>query len=119
MNYQKVLSRLESNELTPELAYKELYRSKKAKPGKRATFIKLSIKVPEEGKGINTFLRILFALPIPLVLARWGLRFASRFTEFDEENDLNVDEILHYIKYSKGTRVSVDSNDAKIDIKII
>ena len=119
MNYQKVLSRLESEELTPELAYKELYSKKEPKPGKRATFIKLRITVPNEGKGVNTFLRILFALPIPLIFARWGLRIASRFTTFDEENDVDLNEVLKFIKYSKGTKIKVEAKDALVDIKII
>ena len=120
MNYDKVLSRLESQDLTPELAYKELYNTKRVKPGKRASFIKLSIHVPEEGKGINTFLRILFALPIPLVFARWGLRFGNRFAKLDEKEnmDLDVEEILYLLKYSRGTSIQVDAKDAKINIKI-
>ncbi len=119
MNYQKVLSRIESQELSPELAYKELYNKKEPKPGKRATFIKLSVKVPNEGKGLNTFLRILFALPIPLIFARIGLRIAGRFTTFDEENEVDLNEIMKFIKYSKGTRIKVDAKDALVDIKVI
>lgn len=119
MNYQKVLSKLETNEITPELAYKELYKRKEPKPGKRATFIKLKVQVPEEGKGLNTFLRILFAFPIPLIFARWGIRFGSRFAKIEDEDDINIDEILKYIKYSKGTKVSVEAKDAIVDISII
>ena len=119
MNYQSILSRLESQDLSPELAYKELYPEKKTKPGKRASFIKLRIKVPNEGKGLNTFLRILFAFPIPLVFARWGLKFANRFSNFEEQGDLDMDEILRLLKYSKGTKIKVEAQDAQVDIKII
>ncbi len=119
MKYDKVLSKLENQELTPELAYKELYKEKRQKPGKRATFVKLNIKVPEEGKGINTFLRILFALPIPLVFARWGLRLGKRFGNLEEQEDFDIDEILYMLKYSKGTKISVDAKDAQVNIKII
>lgn len=119
MNYQSVLQKLENEDLTPELAYKELYPEKNIKPGKRASFIKLRVHVPEEGKGLNTFLRILFAFPIPLVFARWGLRIASKHTNIEDEQDFDVNEILKFLKYSRGTRVSVDSKDAVVDIKII
>jgi hypothetical protein len=117
MNYQKVLNKLENNELTPELAYQELYPEVKTKPGKRAFFIKMRIHVPEEGKGLNTFLKILFAIPIPMIFARIGLRIANRYADFDEEIDIN--EISRLLKYSKHTRISVDTEDAKIDIKVM
>lgn len=117
MNYQTVLNKLENNEISPELAYKELYPEPKKKYGKRAFFIKLRIHVPEEGKGLNTFLRILFAIPIPMIFARIGLRFAKRFADLGEDIDFN--EISRLLKYSKHTRVSVDSHDAKVDIKIM
>ena len=120
MNYSNVLSKLESNDITPELAYKELYNKKnRIKPGKRATFIKLRIHVPNEGKGLNTFLRILFALPIPLVFARWGLKIANKHAKLDENNNMDIEEILYLLKYSKGTKVQVEAKDAIVDIKII
>ena len=118
MNYEKVLNKLETNELTPELAYKELYpEPKNKKIGKRAFFIKLKIRVPEEGRGVNTFLRILFALPIPMIFARMGLRIAERFADIGD--DVNLKEISRLMKYSKHTRINVDTEDAKVDIKIM
>lgn len=118
MNYETVLNKIENNELTPELAYKELYPEKKIKPGKRAFFIKLRIHIPDEGKKLNTFLRILFAIPIPMVFARMGLSFANRFANLDEQ-DIDLKEISRLLKYSKHTRISVDTDDAKVDIKIM
>ena len=117
MNYETVLNKIENNELSPELAYKELYPEPKKKYGKRAFFIKLKIHVPDEGKKVNTFLRVLFAIPIPMIFARLGLRLASRFADVGEEVDFK--EISRLLKYSKHTRVNIDSNDAKIDIKIM
>jgi hypothetical protein len=118
MNYQTVLDKVENNELTPELAYKELYpEPKNKKIGKRAFFIKLKIRVPEEGRGVNTFLRILFALPIPMIFARMGLRIAERYTDLD--GDIDLKEISRLMKYSKHTRINVDTDDAKVDIKIM
>ena len=118
MNYE-ILNKLENNEVTVEEAMKAMYpvkKEKQYKPGKRAHFIKLRIHVPEEGKGINTFLKILFALPIPIIFARIGLRFANKYANL-EEIDLN--EVSRLLKYSRNTRVEVDSNDAKIDIRIM
>ena len=117
MNYEKVLNKLENNELTPALAYKELYPEPKKKYGKRAFFIKLKIHIPEEGKKLNTFLRILFAIPIPMIFARMGLRIADRYADVGDEVDLK--EISKLLKYSKHTRINVDTDDAKVDIKIM
>ena len=117
MNYQKVLNKLENNELTPELAYKELYPEPKKKYGKRAFFIKMRIHIPDESKKLNTFLRILFAIPIPMIFARMGLRLANRYADVGDEVDLV--EISKLLKYSKHTRINVDTDDAKVDIKIM
>ena len=119
MNYDKVLSQIESGVLTSQEALNVLYPEKKekpTKPGKRATFIKLNISVPDEGKGVNTFLRILFALPIPMIFARMGLRIADRFVK---EEDFDIKEIGKMLKYSKNTRIHVDSKDAQVDIRVI
>ncbi len=116
MNQISVLEQVERNELTAQDALNKLYPVKKSKPGKRAFFVKMNVRVPEEGKGINTFLKILFAIPIPLIFARIGLRIAKRFMKTDE---FDMNEIIKMIKYSKNTTIQVDSEDAKIDIKII
>ena len=114
--YDEVLAKIEKGELTSQEGLKELYPEPKVKLGKRAHFIKLKIHVPDEGKGVNTFLRILFALPIPLVFARFGLRFAERFAKQDE---VDFNEIRKMLKYSKNTRIDVDSQDAKVNIRIV
>ena len=119
MNYEETLQKLQNEELTVDQAFTELYPIKKkkfVKPGKRAHFIKLRINVPEEGKKLNTFLRILFAIPIPMIFARIGLRFAGRFANVEE---VDFSEISKLLKYSRNTKVQVDSKDAKIDIKIM
>ncbi len=118
MNYETVLNQLQDNELSVEQAYKKIYKEPKIKPGKRAFFLKVNITVPDESAKINTFLRILFLLPIPLVFARLGLRIGSRFIK-DDLDGFNVNEIIKLIKYSKNTKVQVDAKDAKIDIRII
>ena len=119
MDYKKVLSQIESGELTSQEALDILYPVKEVattKPGKRAHFIKMNIHVPEEGKGVNTFLKILFAIPIPMIFARLGIRIAKRFVK---EEDVPFDEISKMLKYSKNTKIQVDSADAQVDISII
>jgi hypothetical protein len=121
MNYKSTLEKIENGELTSQEALNMLYpekKQKKSKPGKRATFIKLKIHVPDEGQGVNTFLRILFALPIPLVFARLGLKLGKRFAK-DVGDEVDFDEIARLIKYSKNTRVQVDAKDAQVDIRIM
>ena len=117
MKYDKVLKKLENNEISSTEALTELYPVKKQKIGKRATLIKMKIHVPEEGKGVNTFLKILFLLPFPMIFARLGLRIGGRFIK--DVEGLDIAEIVKLLKYSKNTVVNVDSKDAQIQIKII
>jgi len=119
MNYNKVLQQIESGELTSQEALNQLYPEepvKRVKGGKRAFFIKIDINVPDEGKGVNTFLKVLFALPIPMIFARLGLRFAGRFTK---DQDVDLSEISKLLKYSRNTKIQVDSKDAQVNIRIV
>lgn len=119
MNYNKVLEKIESGDLSSQEAFDQLFPKKPIKtpkPGKRAHFIKMNIHVPEEGKGVNTFLKILFLIPFPMIFARMGLRFAGRFIK---DEDVDISEIAKLLKYSKDTSIKVDSKDAQVDIKIM
>lgn len=121
VNIKDTLKKVESGELTSQEALQLLYPDKPSKPakyGKRAMFIKMRIHVPEEGKGVNTFLRILFALPFPIIFARLGVRFASRFIDDSEMQD-QMKEISKMLKYSKHTKIQVDSDDAQVNIQVI
>lgn len=118
MKNQKVLSQIESGELTSQEALNILYPDNQqlpSKPGKRATFIKINITIPEEGKGLNTFLKLLFAIPIPIGFARMGLRLANRFVKDD---DIDIKEISKMLKYAKNTKIQIESKDALINIKV-
>jgi len=117
MKYDKVLQQIESGELNAQEAFEQLFPDPAPqKIGKRAHFVKMNIHVPEEGKGVNTFLKILFMIPLPLIFARIGLRFAKRFVKDD---DIDFQLISKMLKYSKNTRIQVDSPDAQIDIKVM
>ena len=120
MKVKNVLQKIEKEELSAQEAFDLLYPNKPTSQktyGKRAMFIKMNINVPDEGKAVNTFLKILFAIPIPIMFARLGLRFASRFIKDDEEIDMK--EISKMLKYSKNTKINVDAEDAQVNIRII
>ena len=119
MNYETVLNQLQNDEISIEDAYGKMYPVEKSvKPGKRAFFVKMNIKIPNESQKLNTFLRILFMIPIPIVFARIGLSFANRFVK-DELDEIDMKEISRLLKYSRNTKVSIDTDDAKIEIKVI
>ena len=121
MKNKNILKDIEDGKITAQEGLDKLYPKKKVKYGKRASFIKLKVQVPEEGKGVNTFLRILFALPIPMIFARLGLRLGKRFTpkEVQDLDQVDFDQISQALKYSKGTMINVESDDANVDIRII
>ena len=120
MNYDAVLKKIECGELDADQAYNQLFVPSIKEGGKRAFFVKMNLEVPEEGKKINTFFKILFMIPIPLLFVRIPLRLFRRKIENSiGDVDFEIDDIIQMIKYSRHTRIQVDSNDAKIDIKII
>jgi hypothetical protein len=120
MNYLDVLEKLEKDEISVLEAEKLLERKSKIKPGKRAHFVKMKLHVPDEGKNINLLFKILFMIPIPVIIATMGLRLGKRFIpDMGDDVNLDVNDIIRLIKYSKNTRINVESKDAHIDIKII
>ena len=105
----EVLYQLKDNTISTKEAYKELYVPKKEPMMRRAHFVKLRIRVPEE-KGVNRFLRLLFLLPIPLMFVRIALRFVR---DKDEDSlPLTKQEIFNLISY-KGIVVSVKSKNGE------
>lgn len=120
MIQKSILKKLENNEITAEEALKTLYPVKHEKPGRRASIVKMSFKVPEEGKALNTFFKILFAIPIPIIFARLGLRLAGRLANrFTKIQNFDFKEISKLLKYSKDTRILVESDEILIDIKVM
>ena len=116
MNQKTILQKIEKNEITAYDAYKKLYPEVKTHGGKRAFFVKMNVKIPSEGKGLNNFLKILFVLPFPIILARIGLRMGKRFVKTD---DFDFNEISKLLKYSKNSKISIESSDALVDIKVM
>ena len=116
MKNDLILKKLENNEITSEEALKELYPVKKQRMGKKAYFVKMKIVVPDEGKGVNNLLKVLFAIPFPIILARIGLRIGGRFIKDD---NFDISEISKMLRYSKNTVINIDSKDAQIQIEVI
>ena len=116
MKYDLVLKKLENNEITSEEALEQLYPVKKQRMGKKAYFVKMKVVIPDEGKGLNRLLKVLFAIPFPMMFARMGLRIGGRFIKSD---DIDISEITKMLKYSKNSVINVDSKDAQIEIKVI
>ena len=97
-HYEDILLKIQNNEISAEEGYDILFQTKEIKLGMRAHFVKLKIYIKDEGKGVNTLLRVLFALPIPIALIKTALRIAKRHVNL---NDIDLDEIGRLLKYSK------------------
>lgn len=113
------LARLQTNEISPQAAYKELYKKKRQKMQftRKAHFIKLRIIVPGEVVATR-FLRVLFFFPLPIFI----IRFIFMFVKFDKySNDLQMSkqDILKMIS-SKGINLDVNTKSGeKVVIKTI
>ncbi len=123
MHEGEVLQALHSGELSVDDAYAKLYPpvAKAAQPVnmknlKRAHFIRMRIYLPEESAGLNLFLKTLFILPVPIRLVNFALRFVKIPQKYG--SDFSVDEIKALLKYSKGTRINVVTDDAIVKIAI-
>lgn len=113
------LARLQNNKITPEAAYKKLYKNhtKKMPFTRRAHFIKLNVKIPGE-KGVNKLLRVLFFLPLPIFLVRIIMSFVNEDT-FGDDMPFTKSEMVKMIT-SKGININVNSKSGeKIIIKTI
>lgn len=115
------LEALYNGEKSVDEVYHQLVPTIDTRSLKRARYAKMRIKLPEESLGLNLFLRLLFALPFPLFIARFALRKGLyRKIQNQSHNAFNfeLEDINHLIKYSKGTTISIDTDDAQIRIKI-
>ncbi|MCF7924237.1 MAG: VanZ family protein [Candidatus Izimaplasma sp.] len=110
----KTLTMLESNKISSKKAYRYLY-DEKIDFTNRAHFVKLRIIVPGE-VGVNRFLKVLFFVPLPLGIIRFGLKFAK----IDNQNiPISKEQIIELIT-NKGIEIKVDAADnTKVFIKTI
>lgn len=111
MDYQKVLKKVQAQKIDPQTAFMELYTVEETLP--RAHFVKIKIKILES-KGATFLANLFFALPCPIFVVNWFLKFAKK--NIGEENyEIARDIITH----AKGTVITVDSSEAKIYLKVI
>ncbi len=110
----EILLGLRDQSITPKAAYKELYPKQKIQALRRAHFVKIRIRVPED-KTANRLMRILFLLPAPLFFVKFFLRFMK-----DEQTDsipLTKQEIYQLISY-RGIKIEVKTTSGEhISIK--
>jgi hypothetical protein len=86
---------------------------------KRAFFVKMRITLPNESKRLNAFLRVLFALPLPIGLLRFALRFAPIDKTLEKEaSGFTKADLSAMLKYARGTKVKIETDDAIIRIII-
>ncbi len=87
---------------------------------KRAHFVKISIRLPNEPRRINWLVRILFAFPIPVSIVNLFVRIVgSKMEKQLEETGLDAKDIRALVRYARGTRVFIDSEDARLSVKIV
>lgn len=118
--YSTTLARLKANEISPEKAYKELFKREgkiRVPFFKRAHFIKLRIRIPEQ-RGVNTFLAVLFFIPMPILFLRIIMGFI-KLDRFSDDIPLTKRELINLIAY-KGVRIKVNAKSGeKILIRTI
>lgn len=110
----EILLGLRDNSITPAEAYQELYPKQKDFKMRRAHFVKLRIRIPED-KAVTRLLRVLFLLPVPLILVKILLKFVK--AEETESLPLTKQEIYRLISY-RGIKVEIKSKSGEnISIK--
>lgn len=117
MEKYEVLDKCESKELSPKMAYRELYGHINYVKIPKAHFIKLSIRIKEH-PGLSVFLAFLFALPIPIGVARMFLK-RKQNDIINESFPITYKQVFDEL-IVKGIHIDIDAkNEAKIKIKTL
>ena len=101
------LKDLQSGKITRSEAYTRWHTEQHAL--KKARFIKLRIFLKDQ-KAISMGLNTLFALPLPIALAKPFIRRIK---------DPQIRALADLIDYAKGTQIDVQSKEAMIRIAVI
>lgn len=125
MDHLETLERLHAGDISLDEAHHMITPKVKRPPGlKRARYAKMRIKLnKEESRFARILLRVLFALPLPMFLVRFGLNIAIKRMPSNAKDEIeqamgDVEMLKTYIKYSRGTTITIQSDDADIKIKI-
>ena len=111
----EVLNQLYRKSITPKEAYRQLYSDSKVPHRRRAHWVKIHIVVPDD-KQATRWMAFFFGLPIPLFLARMGLRHVKLE---DQGIPFDKKQMMDLIS-TKGILVNVTSQDGtKVFIKTI
>ncbi len=117
MKKYEVLTQLENGDVKLGDAYNMLYPKMKERKARKAHFVKVSVRIPEE-RGVNVLLKILLALPIPIVLIKMILKRRGQ-TQISDQIPVTMKEILDLISI-KGAMVNVHASDrTRVSIKTI
>lgn len=121
MREHSVLKQLHEGDINAFQAYSLLEsRGRKLSKPKRARFVKLSVNPEEESRKVRLLLFFLFALPLPLFIARWALdRGLKDKIDEDTGDAVDIESFKSLLRYAKGTTIDVDSKDAKVNVKIL
>lgn len=114
MTKSEVLNQLNQKKISKREAYRLLYGQKKERKPRQASFVKLSIRIPEE-RGITLFLGFLFFLPIPIFLFKLFLR-GDRRLEISDGIELEAKELIRLISV-RGAKIQVKTHD-KMQVSI-
>lgn len=117
MTKNEVLNQLNQKEISKRQAYKLLYGTTKTRKPRKASFVKLSIRIPEE-KWLSLLLAVLFFLPVPIFILKLFIR-GNRRLEINDHMDISSDDLIRLISI-RGSSVSVRTHDRlKIQIRTI
>ena len=118
MNKNKVLTLVEKNELLPEDAYKKMYKDHMTVSSGKATFVKVDIRILDEPR-VTKLLKVLTFIPFPLFLVKMFAGIITSQLEKHTDISFTKEDFLSLIDASKGLIVDVDTNDAKIGVKVV
>lgn len=117
MTKDEVLTQTNLKQIHPRKAYQMLYPKQKVRKPRRASFVKVNIKVPES-KAVTIFLGIILLLPIPIFMIKWILKKRSNEV-VSEQFQMTTGELIELISI-KGVRVDVRSKtNERVLIKTI
>jgi hypothetical protein len=108
MTKYEVLTKLQDKEINKKKAYRLLYKPYKERKPKRAGFVKIKVRVPDE-KAANILLGIILFLPLPIFLIKWILlkRFKNQ-EHISEQFPMAPGELIDLISM-RGVRVNINT----------
>lgn len=104
MTKYEVLHQIESKKLSPKKAYEMIYKKPKERKPRRASFIKASIRIPDQ-KGVNLLLSVLLILPLPIFIIRWVMKKRQNI-KISDDLEIGANELISLIAV-KGVKILV------------